>query len=62
MKLSLTGRALMVKPLSYHMSEEMGHYSPVAEGLDYHQAIRMLKAEPVRVPPPPPPLGGGAGG
>lgn len=48
MKLNLTGRALMVKPLSYHMSEEMGYYSPVAEGLDYHQAIRMLKAEPVR--------------
>ena len=47
MKLNLTGRALMVKPLSYHISEEMGHYSPVPAELDYHEAIRMLKAEPV---------------
>jgi hypothetical protein len=48
MKLNLTGKALMVKSLNYHVTEEMGHYSPVGEGLDYHQAIRMLKAEPVR--------------
>jgi len=47
MKIDLTGRALMVKPLSYHISEEMGHYSPVAADLDYHQAIRMLKSEPI---------------
>lgn len=47
MKINLTGRALMVKPLSYHISEEMGHYTPVAEDVDYHQAIRMLKSEPV---------------
>ena len=47
MKIDLTGRALMVKPLSYHISEEMSHYSPVAGDLDYHAAIRMLKAEPV---------------
>ncbi len=46
-KLNLTGRALMVKPLSYHISEEMGHYSPVPDDLDYHEAIRMLKVEPV---------------
>jgi hypothetical protein len=46
-KLNLTGRALMVKPLSYHISEEMGQYTPVPEDLDYHAAIRMLKAEPV---------------
>lgn len=47
MKLNLTGKALLVKPLSYHIAEEMAHYSPVPSGLDYHQAIHMLKSEPV---------------
>ena len=47
MKLNLTGRALMVKPLSYHIGEEMSHYSPVPADLDYHQAIQMLKSEPI---------------
>jgi hypothetical protein len=46
MKLNLTGRALMVKALVYHISEEMSSYSAVAPNLDYHEAIRMLKAEP----------------
>ncbi|MFP5228953.1 MAG: hypothetical protein ACLGXA_15150 [Acidobacteriota bacterium] len=48
MKLNLTGRALMVKSLRFHISEEMSHYAPVPADLDYHQAIAMLKAEAVR--------------
>jgi len=47
MKLSLTGRALLVKSLSYHIVEEMGLYTPVPAGLDYHEAIRILKGEAV---------------
>jgi len=47
MKLNLTGKALMVKPLSYHISEEMAHYAPVPADLDYHQAIQMLKTNPL---------------
>ncbi len=47
MKLNLTGRALMVKSLSYHITEEMTRYAPVPADLDYHQAIQMLKAQPV---------------
>lgn len=46
MKLNLTGRALMVKQLSYHITEEMARYTPVPPGLDYHQAIRLLESEP----------------
>jgi hypothetical protein len=45
MKLNLTGRALMVKQLSYHITEEMARYQPVPSDLDYHQAIRMLESE-----------------
>lgn len=44
MKLNLTGKALMVKPLSYRMTEELGRFAPVPPGTDYHAAIRMLEA------------------
>lgn len=44
MKLNLTGKALMVKPLSYHINEELADFAPVAPGTDYHQAIKMLEA------------------
>lgn len=47
MKLNLTGKALLVKALSYHISEEMGHYTPVPADLDYHAAIQMLKSQPL---------------
>lgn len=47
MKLNLTGKALMVKALTYHITEEMGRYTPVPADLDYHQAIQMLKSQPL---------------
>ncbi len=46
MKLNLTGKALLVKTLNIHLTEEMAHYSPAPADLDYHKAIQMLKAEP----------------
>jgi hypothetical protein len=46
MKLNLTGKALIVKTLSYHLTQEMARYSPVPADLDYHKAIRMLESEP----------------
>lgn len=47
MKLNLTGKALLVKTLNIHLTEEMAHYAPAPANLDYHKAIRMLEAEPV---------------
>lgn len=49
MKLNLTGKALMLKTLNFRIAEEMAHYAPVPAGLDYHQAIQILKSEQ---PPP----------
>jgi hypothetical protein len=45
MKLDLTGKALLVKTLSYHLTQEMARYSPVPADLDYHKAIQMLESE-----------------
>jgi len=45
MKLNLTGKALMVKALSYHITEEMAHFAPVSSHLDYRDAIKMLESE-----------------
>lgn len=45
MKLNLTGKALLVKSLSYHITEEMSRFSPVPADLDYRKAIQMLLAE-----------------
>jgi hypothetical protein len=47
MKLNLTGKALLVKSLSYHITEEMARYTPVPPNIDYHQAIQMLESDPV---------------
>lgn len=44
MKLNFTGRALMVKTLSYRINEEMGEYQRVPPGMDYHKAIKVLEA------------------
>lgn len=44
MKLNLTGKALMVKSLSFRMNEEMGRFAP-APPVDYHHAIEILKSE-----------------
>jgi hypothetical protein len=52
LKLKLTGRALMVKALNIQIDEETSHYSPVAPGIGYRDAIQMLKrpetVEPLR--------------
>ncbi|HEY1809152.1 MAG TPA: hypothetical protein VGG42_11355 [Acidobacteriaceae bacterium] len=45
MKLNLTGKALLVKSLSFRITEEMSRFSPVPADLDYRKAIRMLLAE-----------------
>lgn len=50
MNLNLTGKILMVKSVSFRMTEEMAGYSRVPSGLDYRKAIQMLEAEPM--PPP----------
>lgn len=43
LKMSLTGRALMVKPISIQMDEVASGFAPVTPGLEYREAIRMLK-------------------
>jgi hypothetical protein len=45
MKLNLTGKALLVKSLSYRITEEMSRFSPVPADLDYRKAIQMLLSE-----------------
>ncbi|HEX4310392.1 MAG TPA: hypothetical protein VHZ25_10215 [Acidobacteriaceae bacterium] len=46
MKLNFTGKALLVKSLNIHLTEEMANYSPVPRDLDYHKAIQMLESDP----------------
>ena len=41
--LHVTGKALMVKPLSFQISEGASQFAPVAAGLRYREAIQMLK-------------------
>jgi hypothetical protein len=41
--LHVTGKALMVKPLSYQITEEASHFVPVPTGLRYRDAILLLK-------------------
>ena len=43
LKLNMTGKALMLKPLSFQVTEEASHFSPVPSGLSYKDAIQMLK-------------------
>ena len=43
MKLNLTGKALMVKPLSFRINEELAYFAPVPPGTDYHAAIKLLE-------------------
>ncbi len=45
MKLNLTGKALLVKSLSFRITEEMSRFAPVPADLDYRKAIQMLLAE-----------------
>lgn len=44
MKLDLSGKLLMVKAVTFRMTEEMGHFSPAPVGLDYRKAIQQLEA------------------
>ena len=43
MKLHVTGKVLLVKSLSSQVDEQMIHFSPVAAGMSYRDAIQMLK-------------------
>jgi hypothetical protein len=43
MKVNLTGKALMVKSLSFQITEETSHFSPVSPDLDYRKAIQILE-------------------
>lgn len=43
MKINMTGRALLFKPLSFRINEEMADFAPVAPGTDYHAAIKLLE-------------------
>lgn len=45
MQLKLTGKALLVKSLSFRITEEMSRFSPVPADLDYRKAIRILLSE-----------------
>lgn len=51
MKLNMTGKALLVKPLTFRVNEELAHFEPVPPGTDYHAAIKLL--ESAQHPPPP---------
>lgn len=42
MKLSLTGKALMIKPLSFQTTEDASHFEPVSPEMGYQKAIEML--------------------
>jgi hypothetical protein len=43
LKLHVTGKALMLKSLSYQITENASHFSPVAPNLSYRDAIQLLK-------------------
>jgi hypothetical protein len=44
MRLNLSGKALLVKPISIRLSEEIANYAPMPAGTDYRKAIQMLEA------------------
>jgi hypothetical protein len=41
--LHVTGKALMLKPLSFQITEEASHFSPVSSGMKYRDAIHLMK-------------------
>lgn len=43
MNLNLTGKILLVRSVSFRMTEEMADYAPLPPGLDYRKAIRILE-------------------
>ncbi len=46
MKLSLTGKALMIKPLSFQTTEDASQFEPVGSNLGYQKAVRLLQSLP----------------
>ena len=47
MKVNLTGKALMFKSLSFHITEEASHFSLAPPDLDYRKAIQLLESSTV---------------
>ncbi|HEX3436856.1 MAG TPA: hypothetical protein VHT24_08815 [Pseudacidobacterium sp.] len=45
MKLSLTGKALMIKALSFQTTEDASHFEPVPPEMGYQNAIKMLLSD-----------------
>ncbi len=43
MKLSLTGKALLIKSLDIQMTEDKSEFTPVSPGMSYRQAIQLLE-------------------
>ncbi|HEY4381821.1 MAG TPA: hypothetical protein VGN01_15840 [Acidobacteriaceae bacterium] len=43
LKIRVNGKILMVRSFSYQIDEETSHFSPVAPGLKYRDAIQLLK-------------------
>ncbi len=41
--LHVAGRALLVTPLNFQITEELSHFTPVSRGLTYRDAIQLLK-------------------
>jgi hypothetical protein len=39
----MRGKALMVKSLSFQITEQASHFAPVPDGVDYHKAIQLLE-------------------
>jgi hypothetical protein len=47
MTVHVTGKVFLVKSMSYQMTQEASHFSPVAPGIGYVAAIEMLKRLPM---------------
>ena len=45
MRLNLTGKALMIKPLNFTTTEDSSDFQPVSTNLSYQDAVRMLLRE-----------------
>jgi hypothetical protein len=43
LKLNMQGKALMVKSLSFQITEQASHFTRVPDGVDYRKAIQLLK-------------------
>jgi hypothetical protein len=47
MTVHVTGKVFLVKSMSYQMTQEASHFSPVTPGMGYVAAIGMLKQLPM---------------